>query len=79
MIPDRHSRRMHGSMIDAIAYLVAEATEDYAGTDEIEAIEADAEQCYDEWLLLPEDDEPLPVHGPRTFNAATYAVLGDDW
>lgn len=79
VIPDIHSRRMRGSVVEAIADLVAEATEDYAGTDEIEAIEADAEQCFDEWLLLPEDDEPLPVHEPRAFNAATYAVLGDDW
>jgi hypothetical protein len=64
---------------DSLADLVAEASEDHSESDRCEAIEADAERCYDEWLLLPEDDESLPVHEPRTFNAATYAVLGEDW
>lgn len=76
MGPPPRDRR---ALADSLGDLVAEATEDYAETDRIEAIEADAEQCYDEWLLLPEDVEPLPVHGPRTLNAATYAVLGEDW
>lgn len=64
---------------DAIGDLVAEATEDHSFWDSVELEERYAEQCYDEWLLLPVDDEPLPVHAPRTFNAATRAVLGDDW
>lgn len=70
------------ALAEALGDLVAEALVDYSESDRMARDDALASRAYEESLRAdgaPHCPPECPCRAPRTFNSATYAVLGEGW